>query len=127
VSEDGGGVLCATAHAPKQLRLYANRLNLGFDEAAAAAATQDLTLSAADVDGDTLLPLRFVKFQNVTSLSVRVKTCVSLCVCVCVCVCVSVCTCVCVCVSVSVSLCECVCECVSSLCVSVCVSVCLSL
>jgi hypothetical protein len=114
VSEVGGGVLCATAHAPKQLRLYANRINLGFDEAAAAAATQDLTLSAADVDGDTLLPLRFVKFQNVTSLSVRVKTCVS----VCVCLCVYACVCVCVCVSVSVSLCECVC--VS---VSVCVSV----
>ena len=35
-----------------------------------APSTQDLELTRADVNGETVIPLRFVKFQSVNSLSV---------------------------------------------------------
>ena len=60
----------APAFAPKHIRLFANRPNLGFDGAMSAPSTQDLELTRADVNGETVIPLRFVKFQSVNSLSV---------------------------------------------------------
>ena len=62
---------CDAAHAPKHVRLFANRPNLGFDEASSSTSTQDLELSKADLDGEAAIPLRFVKFQNVNTLTVR--------------------------------------------------------
>lgn len=57
---------------PKTIRLYTNRQhNLGFEEAEDIPATQTIGLNASDWDeqtGTTKLELRFVKFQNVTSL-----------------------------------------------------------
>jgi hypothetical protein len=55
--------------------LYSNRPHiLGFDEAEGIAATQSMTLTEKDWDetGTATLSLRFVKFQNVTSLVVFV-------------------------------------------------------
>jgi hypothetical protein len=59
---------------PKTLKLYTNRPhNLGFDEADDVVETQLLELAPESWDQDTgtaKVELRFVKFQNVTSLVV---------------------------------------------------------
>lgn len=57
---------------PKLLKIYVNKPSiLGFDEADGLPATQEITLSEKDWDAKTntaKVELRFVKFQNVTSL-----------------------------------------------------------
>lgn len=57
---------------PKTIHLYTNRQhNLGFEEAEDISATQTFELKPSDWDettGTARLELRFVKFQNVTSL-----------------------------------------------------------
>lgn len=56
---------------PKTIQIYTNRAHIvGFDEADDLPSTQTITLEANDWDstGTATLSLRFVKFQNVTSL-----------------------------------------------------------
>lgn len=56
---------------PQTIHIYTNRPHiLGFEEAEDIPATQSITLSAKDWDatGTADIPLRFVKFQNVSSL-----------------------------------------------------------
>ncbi|KAF7878850.1 hypothetical protein EAF04_000053 [Stromatinia cepivora] len=56
---------------PKTIQIYPNRAHIvGFDEAEDLPSTQTITLEAKDWDstGTATLSLRFVKFQNVTSL-----------------------------------------------------------
>ena len=56
---------------PKTVQIYINRPHiLGFEEADDNPSTQAITLSEKDWDstGTATLSLRFVKFQNVTSL-----------------------------------------------------------
>ncbi|TVY83299.1 Thioredoxin-like protein [Lachnellula suecica] len=56
---------------PKTIKIYPNRPHiLGFEEADDVPAAQEITLEAKDWDstGTATLSLRFVKFQNVTSL-----------------------------------------------------------
>ncbi|ESZ95345.1 thioredoxin [Sclerotinia borealis F-4128] len=58
---------------PKTIQLYTNRTHIvGFEEAEDLPSTQTITLEAKDWDstGTATLSLRFVKFQNVTSLVV---------------------------------------------------------
>lgn len=59
---------------PKTIQIYSNRAHvLGFDEAEDLPATQAITLNPRDWDektGTAKVELRFVKFQNVTSLVV---------------------------------------------------------
>ena len=59
---------------PKTIHLYTNRAHvLGFDEAESVPATQAVTLRPQDWDartGTAKVELRFVKFQNVSSLVV---------------------------------------------------------
>ena len=61
---------------PKTLQIYSNRAHvLGFDEAEDLPATQSITINPRDWDqktGTAKVELRFVKFQNVTSLVVFV-------------------------------------------------------
>ena len=61
---------------PKTIQIYSNRAHvLGFDEAEDLPATQSITLNARDWDektGTAKVELRFVKFQNVTSLVIFV-------------------------------------------------------
>ncbi|KAG0380144.1 Thioredoxin-like protein 1 [Mortierella sp. AD032] len=61
------------AHAPKTVKLYVNKLHLGFDEADSVEETQTITLSEKDYEGNGLISLRFVKFQNVTSVILFVE------------------------------------------------------
>lgn len=61
---------------PKQIKLFTNRSHtLGFEEAEDTQATQDIEIKASDYDtktGTARVELRFVKFQNITSLIVFV-------------------------------------------------------
>lgn len=61
---------------PKTIQVYSNRAHvLGFEEAEDIPATQTITLSLNDWDaktGTAKVELRFVKFQNVTSLVIFV-------------------------------------------------------
>lgn len=65
-----------TTLRPKTLKIYKNRAQiLGFDEADDYPPTQEIELSAGDWDKDTgtaKIDLRFVNFQNVTSLVIFV-------------------------------------------------------
>ncbi|KAK1827174.1 PITH domain-containing protein [Podospora conica] len=60
---------------PRTIKLFTNKAhNLGFDEAEDMAGTQDIELSEKDwnAEGTANIPLRFVKFQKVTSLVIFV-------------------------------------------------------
>lgn len=65
-----------TLMRPKTIQLYSNRAQvLGFEEAEDVPATQAITLEAQDWDektGTAKIELRFVKFQNVSSLVIFV-------------------------------------------------------
>ena len=62
---------------PKTLQLYSNRSTvLGFDEAEDTPATQKIELKDSDWDaktGTAKVELRFVKFQNISSLVIFVQ------------------------------------------------------
>ncbi|CAG8779235.1 2648_t:CDS:2, partial [Racocetra fulgida] len=49
--------------APKTIKLYANRINIGFDETDSTEETQLLQLTPKDYEENAIIPLRFVKFQ----------------------------------------------------------------
>jgi hypothetical protein len=60
---------------PKTIKLFTNRPhNLGFDEADDIDPTQTIEISEADwnSNGTANLPLRFVRFQNISSLVIFV-------------------------------------------------------
>jgi len=61
--------------APKRVKLFVNRPSLGFDdvqEAEEPEAAQVLDISEEDVKSGRPIPLRFVRFQTVTSLHIFV-------------------------------------------------------
>jgi hypothetical protein len=59
------------AAAPSEVLLFVNRSSMGFDDAESEPPSQTLALSARDVaDGGTAVPLAYVKFQNVNTLTV---------------------------------------------------------
>lgn len=47
---------------------------MGFDDAERNEATQTLELAEEDYKDDGIIPLRYVKFQNVQSVTVRTQT-----------------------------------------------------
>ncbi|KAL1931098.1 hypothetical protein VTP01DRAFT_10235 [Rhizomucor pusillus] len=54
--------------APKTIKIYANRQNIGFDEADSIQETQTIELQESDYEENAVINLRFVKFQNVNQL-----------------------------------------------------------
>eukprot|EP00455_Lapot_gusevi_P033758 TRINITY_DN369_c0_g1_i1.p1 TRINITY_DN369_c0_g1~~TRINITY_DN369_c0_g1_i1.p1 ORF type:complete len:177 (-),score=55.99 TRINITY_DN369_c0_g1_i1:150-680(-) len=63
----------ADASGPKNVKLFVNNANIGFAEAADEPAVQEFDLKPAHLDGSPL-ELRFVKFQNVHTLTVFVAS-----------------------------------------------------
>lgn len=57
---------------PKTIKLFANQPNLNFGDTDTVPETQLINLSANDLKGTTI-PLKFVKFQNVTSITLLVE------------------------------------------------------
>lgn len=58
------------SHGPKTIKLYANKQNMDFDDADSVQETQILELQGSDLDGQSIINLRFVKFQNISSIVV---------------------------------------------------------
>ncbi|VDI55723.1 Hypothetical predicted protein [Mytilus galloprovincialis] len=59
---------------PKTVKIFQNLTkSLDFDTAENMIATQELELTPADVKEGTLIPLRYVKFQNVGSVTIFIK------------------------------------------------------
>uniref|UniRef100_A0A3Q3WU53 PITH domain-containing protein n=1 Tax=Mola mola TaxID=94237 RepID=A0A3Q3WU53_MOLML len=59
------------AQSPKVVKVFINLpQSMGFDDAERSDATQVLELSEEDYKEDGLIPLRYVKFQNVQSVTV---------------------------------------------------------
>ncbi|KAF3848744.1 hypothetical protein F7725_015241 [Dissostichus mawsoni] len=57
------------AQAPKVLKVFINLpRSMSFDDAERSEATQALELSEEDYKEDGLIPLRYVKFQNVQNV-----------------------------------------------------------
>mmetsp|Transcript_43288 Transcript_43288/g.105934 ORF Transcript_43288/g.105934 Transcript_43288/m.105934 type:complete len:176 (+) Transcript_43288:119-646(+) len=56
--------------APKSIKIFANPINIGFDQAESDPGTQVLELKPEEVADGTVVPLRFVKFQAVNNLSI---------------------------------------------------------
>lgn len=57
-------------HAPKRIKLFINQpVTLDFDSATGTAAVQEIEVSPKDIENGNLINLRFVKFQNVQTLT----------------------------------------------------------
>ncbi|EEY60465.1 thioredoxin-like protein, putative [Phytophthora infestans T30-4] len=59
--------------APRVIKLYVNRPNLGFSDAGDVEPTQTIELKEEDLLPENDVELRFVKFQRVKSVSVFVE------------------------------------------------------
>ncbi|KAG1651674.1 Thioredoxin-like protein 1 [Nymphon striatum] len=59
---------------PKNVRLFINQpRTLDFDQADSITSVQDLVLEPNDLSDDAIIPLRYVKFQNVQNLQIFFK------------------------------------------------------
>jgi len=57
-------------HGPKKIKLFINQpVTLDFDAASSTAAVQEVEVSPKDLETGNLINLRFVKFQNVQTLT----------------------------------------------------------
>ena len=59
-----------TEKAPNKIKIFVNPVNMSFDAAESDPCTQELAFTEDSVSEGTPVNLRYVKFQNVTSLSV---------------------------------------------------------
>ncbi|XP_068190871.1 thioredoxin-like protein 1 [Antennarius striatus] len=63
------------ARYPKEVKVFINQPHsMGFDDAERYEATQALELSEEDYKDDALIPLRYVKFQNIQSVTLFIKS-----------------------------------------------------
>ncbi|KFM72227.1 Thioredoxin-like protein 1, partial [Stegodyphus mimosarum] len=61
-------------NGPKTLKLFINQpRTLDFDQADSSEPVQILELKPEDLSGENLIPLKYVKFQNVQNLQIFVK------------------------------------------------------
>lgn len=57
-------------HGPKKIKLFINQpVTLDFDSATNTAAVQEVEVSPKDLENGNMINLRFVKFQNVQTLT----------------------------------------------------------
>jgi PITH domain len=57
-------------HGPKKIKLFINQpVTLDFDSATCTAAVQEIDVSPKDLENGNMINLRFVKFQNVQTLT----------------------------------------------------------
>ncbi|GAA5975585.1 hypothetical protein JCM5350_002659 [Sporobolomyces pararoseus] len=66
--------LANTKSAPKSIRLFVNKSSVGFDEAESQEPAQEFELTEAQATGKEAVQLRFVRFQNVSHLSIFVAS-----------------------------------------------------
>ncbi|KAI7822824.1 galactose-binding domain-like protein [Kickxella alabastrina] len=58
--------------APKHIKLFSNRSDLGFDDAETSEATQEIELTEDMYKSGGVINLRYVRFQNINNLSIFV-------------------------------------------------------
>ncbi|KAJ2487081.1 hypothetical protein IWW37_005376 [Coemansia sp. RSA 2050] len=58
--------------APKNIKLFANRMDIGFDDAETSEASEEIKLTEDIYKKGGVVNLRYVRFQNVSSLSIYV-------------------------------------------------------
>lgn len=63
----------AGEEAPRVIKLFANRPNLGFSDAADVEPTQTIELKEEDLLPENDVELRFVKFQRVKNITIFVE------------------------------------------------------
>eukprot|EP01087_Luapelamoeba_hula_P011828 TRINITY_DN3267_c0_g1_i1.p1 TRINITY_DN3267_c0_g1~~TRINITY_DN3267_c0_g1_i1.p1 ORF type:complete len:308 (-),score=56.13 TRINITY_DN3267_c0_g1_i1:34-927(-) len=68
-----GFVAPADGKGPKSVKVYANNPHMDFSSTD-GPATQDFQLKPDELKDTTLTPVRFVKFQNVTALTIFVES-----------------------------------------------------
>eukprot|EP00038_Savillea_parva_P008382 m.176566 g.176566 ORF g.176566 m.176566 type:complete len:305 (-) comp14197_c0_seq1:37-951(-) len=61
------------ASGPKVVKLFANQQAMDFDDAESQAPVQTLTLTQAQLDSGEPVPLKYVKFQNINTLSLFIQ------------------------------------------------------
>lgn len=62
-------------NGPKTIKIFTNQQKtLDFDSADTMAAMQELELTVEDIKAGSLVPLRFVKFQNVSHITLFIKS-----------------------------------------------------
>lgn len=59
---------------PRHVKLYSNRPSMGFSDTDTVPCAQEFTLTTTQLSGDQPIPLKYVKFQNVTVLSFFVES-----------------------------------------------------
>ncbi|KAJ1831895.1 hypothetical protein LPJ73_008055 [Coemansia sp. RSA 2703] len=59
-------------NAPKNIKIYANRTDIGFDDADSAEPTQEIEMTEQMYKDGGVVNLRYVRFQNVNSVSIFV-------------------------------------------------------
>jgi hypothetical protein len=59
-----------TQSAPKKIRIYANQPNVTFTDVDHTSATQEFSLTEAQVYNGVDLPLKLVKFNNIQSIAI---------------------------------------------------------
>ncbi|PHJ25477.1 proteasome-interacting thioredoxin domain-containing protein [Cystoisospora suis] len=64
----------AAGEAPAVLKLFTNNLAMGFPEAESETPVQEVLLHHGDLESGCVVPLRFVKFQNVSTLVIYVES-----------------------------------------------------
>jgi len=57
---------------PQTIKIFQDKVNMGFEEAEEEQAIQEIALTAAELGGQSC-QLRFVKFQSVTSLQMFIQ------------------------------------------------------
>ena len=63
--------VCAPEFAPTTLKIFANKVSLGFDDAESLEPTQVLRLNPDELSLGKPLALRLVRFTNVHAVHVR--------------------------------------------------------
>lgn len=59
--------------APKSVKIFTNKLSLGFEDASDAVPIESVELTEEQAVGGQPIPVRFVKFQNIKSLQIFVS------------------------------------------------------
>lgn len=58
---------------PRRVKLFTNLTSCGFSDVESMPAAQEIDLTEAQLSGETI-PLKFVKFQNVNTLSIFIES-----------------------------------------------------
>lgn len=59
--------------APTIIKIFVNRVNIGFSDAADVIPTEEIDLSSAPLDPEGKILVNFVKYQRVSSLTIFVE------------------------------------------------------